>query len=212
MTQILVFGDSIAYGAWDIEGGWVSRLRKYLDKKTLSDPEAYYIIYNLGVSGDTAEDLLARFDFESKSRFHEDKEEEVITIISIGGNDAVFLNKESKLLFTPEEFSNNLQKVIDKAKDISKSIVLIGITPVDEEIVDPIPWAPEMSYKEENIKNFNEIVKAKSAENDILFVGLDDIFSGRLKDLFEDGCHPNTEGHKLIYEKIRKTMEENKLI
>jgi len=28
MVNILVFGDSITYGAWDEEGGWVQRLRK----------------------------------------------------------------------------------------------------------------------------------------------------------------------------------------
>ena len=49
MTQILVFGTSTTYGCWDIEGGWVQRLRKYLDEKQLDDPELYYIVYNLGI-------------------------------------------------------------------------------------------------------------------------------------------------------------------
>lgn len=31
MAKILVFGDSIAYGKWDSDGGWVARLRKYVD-------------------------------------------------------------------------------------------------------------------------------------------------------------------------------------
>jgi lysophospholipase L1-like esterase len=35
--RLLIFGDSITYGAWDIEGGWAARLRKFLDGKTLTD-------------------------------------------------------------------------------------------------------------------------------------------------------------------------------
>ncbi len=37
MTRILVFGPSTTYGAWDIEGGWVQRLRRYLDEKQLAE-------------------------------------------------------------------------------------------------------------------------------------------------------------------------------
>jgi len=35
MTKnILIFGASITYGVWDLEkGGWVQRLRDYLEKK-----------------------------------------------------------------------------------------------------------------------------------------------------------------------------------
>lgn len=55
---ICVFGDSITWGAWDIEkGGWVQRLRNFVE----SSSEEYIEIYNLGVSGDNTEDLLEIF-------------------------------------------------------------------------------------------------------------------------------------------------------
>ena len=39
MPQISVFGDSITYGAWDREAGWVERLKKVLNKIFLTrDP------------------------------------------------------------------------------------------------------------------------------------------------------------------------------
>ena len=74
MTQILVFGDSIDLGMWDVEGGWVQRLRRFLDKKTLADSNFYYEVYNLGISGDTAEDLLESFEFETKKRLSNGEE------------------------------------------------------------------------------------------------------------------------------------------
>ena len=42
MGRILIFGDSITYGAWDKEGGWVQRLRKFLDERNLTDPNFYF--------------------------------------------------------------------------------------------------------------------------------------------------------------------------
>ncbi len=68
MAGILVFGDSISYGAWDIEGGWVSRLRKFLDKKNLSEENFDCKVYNLGISGDNSSGVLNRFEFETRQR------------------------------------------------------------------------------------------------------------------------------------------------
>jgi len=67
--HILVFGTSTTYGAWDSEGGWVARLRKFLDEKTISSNyKSEGLIYNLGVSGDKTEDVLKRFEPETKAR------------------------------------------------------------------------------------------------------------------------------------------------
>jgi len=56
-TRICVFGASIAWGAWDPDGGgWVTRLRRYFE---INDYDIE--VYNLGVSGNTTKDLLKRF-------------------------------------------------------------------------------------------------------------------------------------------------------
>src|SRR3989338_9595652 len=106
MVQILIFGDSITYGAWDIEGGWVQRLRKYLDKKVInSNYEEYYITYNLGISGDISGDIIKRFKKETEDRLN-DKEhnESVIFIFAIGTNDCLFINKTKKLNCSKEKY------------------------------------------------------------------------------------------------------------
>ena len=56
MAHYLIFGDSITQGFNDLTGGWVQRLRESL---TLDD-----FVINLGVSGDTSDGLLARFEVE----------------------------------------------------------------------------------------------------------------------------------------------------
>ena len=91
--KMLVFGNSITYGAWDKKGGWVQRLREFIDGKNLSDPDFYCLIYNQGVSGDITDDLIERFDLETRKRTDED--EEKIILFSIGINDTQFLHKEN---------------------------------------------------------------------------------------------------------------------
>ncbi|MDP3998378.1 MAG: hypothetical protein Q8P89_02085 [bacterium] len=67
--HILAFGTSTTYGAWDIEGGWVQRLRRFLDEKIITaNYEHDYFVYNLGVSGDKSADILERFETETKAR------------------------------------------------------------------------------------------------------------------------------------------------
>ena len=59
---ICIFGDSIAWGASDLEfGGWVARLRNYLETEKYDSS-----IYNCSISGDSTQDLLKRFSNETK--------------------------------------------------------------------------------------------------------------------------------------------------
>lgn len=60
--QVFAFGHSITQGFWDREGGYITRLRKFLDKKSLENPDEYYFeTYNLGVSGNDSQQLKERF-------------------------------------------------------------------------------------------------------------------------------------------------------
>ena len=118
--RILFFGDSITQGFWSKEGGWVEIIRKYYDGLALDDlkhnkqPE----IFNLGVSGDTTKNLLARIESETKARIWPD--DPVVIVISIGTNDDLF--EGGKQWITPAEFETNLNAIIDTVTD-RKSVV-----------------------------------------------------------------------------------------
>ncbi|MBU4000173.1 SGNH/GDSL hydrolase family protein, partial [Patescibacteria group bacterium] len=93
MPQILVFGDSIAYGAWDKEGGWVERLKVFTNRKAISSGlEFYCAVYNLAIDGDYTRTLLKRLESETKQRA--DVGQETIFVFAIGKNDAIS-NKKS---------------------------------------------------------------------------------------------------------------------
>jgi lysophospholipase L1-like esterase len=212
MTQILVFGDSIAYGAWDTEGGWAQRLRSFLDKKVIdSKYEEYFLVYNLGIDGDTAEGVLKRFELEARPRMWPD--EETVFIFSVGGNDSVFVHKTNKTKFSEEQFKANVDKVVKLAKKYSNKIILKGETPVDESKVDPIPWLEGHSCKNSYRKQFDKILKLVAKENNVYFIDLyDKLENAGYKKLLADGDHPTSEGHKLIFEIMKEYLTKNKII
>lgn len=213
MAQILVFGTSITYGAWDKEGGWVARFRKYVDNKIIDSNNTYHhLIYNLGVSGDNTLGLLERFDTETKLRIDDEKEGTVI-IFSVGTNDSQFVNAEGKNRVSLQEFEKNLRKFIQMARKYTQKILMTGIMPVDDKKMDPIPWAPEKSYKNEFITQYDAIVKKVCSEEKIDFI---EVFEQFIKEdykaLLYDGVHPNAKGHEKIYEIVKNHLEKKGII
>lgn len=211
MPQILVFGDSETYGAWDTEGGWVGRLRKFLDEKIIASRQKFYcLIYNLGIDGDTTENLLKRFDFEARQRL---QEKETIIIFAIGGNDSVLIHEEDSSMIPPEKFKENLQKLIEFARKFSSKIIFVGLVPIDESKTAPVSWDKEMNYRNAHICLYDEIIKSVCLENNVYFVEMFEKFKeGDYKHLSEDGLHPNSEGHRIIYETVRGFLIDNKII
>ena len=103
MEQIIcLFGDSITWGAWDTErGGWGARLRNYFETNDY-DIE----LYNCGVSGDTTDELIKRFDVECTARAPK------IIIIAIGINDSLYINSEDNPQTPLHKFQDNVKIII----------------------------------------------------------------------------------------------------
>lgn len=211
MSQILIFGDSIAYGAWDKEGGWAERLKIFSNKKSIASKlEFYCAIYDLAVDGDTTENLLKRIEFEIRQRARGEK---IILLFAIGSNDSEIINLTDTLKVAPKKFSQNIEKIISISKKYSLEIIFSGLLPVDELKVDPIPWAADRSYKNNFIKKYNDIIKSICKENKIHFIELFDKFKKvDYKKLLEDGVHPSTKGHEKIFQIVKDYLIKNKII
>ncbi len=205
---ILIFGDSITYGACDNEGGWVKRLRKFLDDKNLSD-ESDFSVYNLGINGDNTEALLKRFEQEIRIRF--DSKEKTIFIFAIGINDSQFIPTKNSFRVPLENFKNNILFLISRVKQFSGKIIFVGLTPIKELKTTPIPWDTDKFYKNEYIQKYDEIIKKVCEENDLLFIEVFDQLKGN-ENLSEDGLHPNSEGHRKIFEIVKDFFIINKII
>ena len=107
MVRICVFGDSIAWGAWDEErGGWVERLRRQVNWKN-GDFETE--IYNLGISTNTSSDLLERFETEAHARKPD------VILFYIGENDAGYIGDEDHPFVALDTFQRNVIRLTQLA-------------------------------------------------------------------------------------------------
>jgi len=190
---ICIFGASSTWGAWDSEkGGWVNRLRLYLEKRT----EDFIEVYNLGVNGNTTSDLLERFEVEAKARKPD------ILIFSIGDNDSA--------LISLEKFEQNLIKLIRLARKFTKDIVFLGFKSIDESKTNPVPWNKAVSYSNERLSKYNSKLKEITDKEDLMYIEVKNLLDIK-KDL-EDGLHPNNEGHQKLFLKVKQFLLDKKLI
>lgn len=202
---ILVFGDSITWGAWDAEGGWVQRLREAIDEKNLSKEDDFCALYNLGISGDSTRELLERVESETRTRTK--RADEIVMIFAIGTNDSWLFREIKRHNVPPEMFRENLGKLLIRAKKFTSKLVFVGLAQVDER-VDPVPWNTDKAYKPEYLKHYNSMLKEFCEENKLHFIEIMPIFEDKGKELLKDGAHPNSEGHKLIFETVKDYLEK----
>lgn len=194
---ILVFGDSIAYGQSDVQGGWVFRLRRFFEEH----PNANATVYNLGIPSDTSREVLARFEHELKSRVKEG--ERAVIVFAVGINDAKFIYNEANV--APVPFRNNLQQLVDLAQPFALQTVFMGLTPVEESKTNPLPSEQHICYRNNVIMGYNQLMKDFCQERGVAFV---DIYNEWLRQdyyvfLSEDGLHPNEAGHIKIFEQAK---------
>lgn len=192
--NILIFGDSITWGAYDPEqGGWATRLRNYFEEQD-NDVD----VYNLGISGDTTADLLERIEVEAKSR------EPNLIIFAIGINDAQFIHSANGLRVSLNEFQQNLAKLLAIAKKFTDKVVFVGLTKVDESKTTPIPWNTDKSYTNENIERLDNVIEKFCEENGLKFIPIKNVVGS---DDLIDGLHPNTQGHIKIFERMKSEIK-----
>jgi lysophospholipase L1-like esterase len=212
MANILIFGDSIAYGFYDTEGGWVERLKKDLLKYSIENSlENTLKVYNLAISGDTTIEILNRINSEAPPRDWSESgnpwSQETIIIFAVGLNDAIVIGGKQKTPITL--FEKNLDKIIKMSRKYSDKILFVGLTPVIEELVTPIPWSETEFLYNNKVKAYDKIIMDFCQENKLQYIELFSKFpeNSRSKYLF-DGVHPNNKGHELIHLTLRQYLKK----
>lgn len=208
LKRFYIFGDSITYGSFDVEGGWIQRLRKYFDSKSMD-----FRVYNLGITiNQTTETILNRFEFEMKERT--DQEDKNIIIFAIGINDSFIINNKNAVQIEKEKFKKNILKLMKLSKQFSNKIIFIGLTPVEESKTTLIASSQgKISYRNDYIEKYNAIIREVCREKNIYFIEVFDEWKKiKYKKLLKDGLHPNSNGHKKIFELVKWFLVKNKII
>lgn len=199
---LVVFGDSIAYGAWDSEGGWVERLKRYVATKSIASELRYWgYVYNESVAGDTSGDVLNRLEHGLKGKVL--APEETILLLSIGINDA-HTRIDGEYAVSLSEYEQNIATLLEMARPYATRIAFVGFPPVEDKRMNPTPWDENLSYTNERVRSFETSAQKLCAANDIPFISIHEQLHEQ--HLF-DGLHPNDEGHKKIFQIVQAYLE-----
>ena len=206
--RVLVFGDSIAQGFFDVEGGWVNYLRKYYDEILIRNNDiSQPTVFNLAISGDFTRSVLKRFEDEVTARVWPG--EEFVFIFAVGTNDTVYRGQEYES--EPDIYKNELSELLNIAKKYSKEIMFVGLYPIIDRLLQPAPFSETgKSYSTERMHLFDKTLNNFCKKNKVAYVDLWREFTKQdnLETVFFDGIHPNDKGHKLIYEIVQPKLEE----
>lgn len=195
--SICVFGDSIAWGAYDpINGGWVTLLRNYVEQEwyRLNDKS----VYNLAICGETTASLLPRFDIEFKAR------EPEIVIFALGINDSAQIQPDNNNWVTFNTFQNNLVSLSEVANKFHAQQLFVGLTPLDESKTTPLDDDMDMYYQIERDR-YNRAILEHCQKHNFPHIDLTHVLT--TQDL-DDGLHPNSAGHHKIFKTVLPVVEK----
>lgn len=200
--RILCFGDSIAWGQWDTEGGWVQRLARDIAKEHVKNndpPTAGDRIYNLGVGFNTTYQVMQRLPAETEARKFPG---EFGFIFATGLNDSRV--SQGGGISSPEQYAKDLASLYETARVYAEKMLFVGLTPVrDNPLIHSI-WHAERVWP------FELALRAFTQEKNVPFVPLYELFDEKLsagQKLLHDGVHPTSEGHELMYKHIKPACD-----
>jgi acyl-CoA thioesterase-1 len=199
--RIVVFGDSIAYGAWDTKGGWVERLKSMAHRQTVhSHGENKNQVINLGIGGDTSSGLLARINNEIIARVSASWP--FIFIISIGTND------QRSIDGLPEvdvmQYEKNVIEIIAIAQQYTDKIIILGLPPLGLQVID----FKGQEYSDQRIQEYDTKLASIAGKNGLTYVSLRLEFEKHDTQKLHsyDNLHPNNDGHEIIAATIKPIL------
>lgn len=198
--SIAVVGASSVFGLMDTEGGFAGRLQTWHRQGNLDKNR----VYNLGIPGDTTNDMLKRFDTEVSMRKPD------LILFSLGSNDSSRIgNPEGDAMVPLETYKENVRALIEKAKGYTEQVVFVSAYPINDEKTQPLPGNGNY-YLLENLKPYVEATDQICEEMEIPSLDIFNMFLERnyLEYLDDDGLHCNPVGHEVIFEETKKFLEK----
>jgi lysophospholipase L1-like esterase len=202
--RILFFGDSMTYGKNDDEQcGWVNRLRLSYEQL----PGDKHELYNLGISGNMAANVVKRLALETEARRWYD--EQLVIVIAIGMNDTKYKGEE--FASSTELYIGEMEQIVSAARQYTDKILIVGLNPVDEALTNPYKHSVAGScYDNVRIKEFESALSEWCTEADLPFVPLLEPMNDKQQSqpLLADGLHPNALGHQFIADTVRPELDK----
>lgn len=201
MNNIFIFGDSLTIGRGvGIDKSWSGLLSRNIS----NEDQKNTIVFNLGIPGDTSEDVANRIDLEIKLRVKNNLKKDLNTIIvQIGINDSKNIQLIGNTQVNLSRFSKNIHYIIKLAKKYSDHICFIGITPVAESVSKQ---PGEYYFRNHDIEKYDSEIKNICLNTKVSFIEIYNewIRTNYCKYLLDDGIHLNQVGNKKVFSSLRE--------
>jgi lysophospholipase L1-like esterase len=130
-----------------------------------------------------------------------------VILVGVGINDSTSIISSGAGVVSPTEYTEALDTIRAVAARFNAKLGLIGLTPVHEKFVNPVPWLPTHAYTTARAHLFEQTRASYCARRKIPSVELwSSWLSYDWHSLLHDGLHPNTAGHDLNYRLIRPLL------
>lgn len=196
---IVALGDSLTRGTGDADGkGYTGYLTDRLKEKT----EQEINLLNSAVKGETSRGLLKQLQQREIQR--QAKQADVI-VMTIGGNDlfqqgAALESLDMNTINSKRQlYLSNVKKIYTQLRDLNKDAVIYHVG-----LYNPFSNLPDAKTTSSIVRDWNFQSAETAAEyEDIVYVPTFDLFQLQVESyLYTDQFHPNTEGYKLIAERV----------
>jgi len=174
-------------------------------------------IHNVGISGNTSQDLRKRLEKDLLSV------QPNLTIIMVGTNDML----NSRKLVSLADYEKNLGYIIDQLKEIKSQVVLMSPPPVDTAYLftrherDAFTISPN-----DKLDSVTMIMKKLAEQKHVSFFNLNQVFKDNNipqhnQDMYirnamnsgkGDGVHPTAKGYQFIGESLLSFLQEYGLL
>lgn len=211
MKQVFILGASSVYGVGAETAGWGDLVKAYIHSKMYGADGVgeKYEVFNFSKSGSTIEFVAATAEwlYDTYARG-----EDIVTIISVGGNDAKAENRPDNFMCTPEDFTDKITGLFDILQQRSQQVIFVSNNFVDETKVNPkpSPFTPGKVAYFTNARRsqFNGITKQACQGKGIDFVTTDvDKDTWIANYLYTDGLHPNQAGYQKVFEALKPVLD-----
>ncbi len=204
-SGIILWGDSVffGYGASNRNKGCARLL-----KRKLADRPVIIKAKNLVTSRDALKNIMADVLSTDREMFN-------TTVMLFGNNDARLIGKDLPIV-SVEEYKNIIIEIVNILKKDGRICYLANLQPLDE--TKAVKTATESVGYMSTIKSpylwhkqYSDACSEIAKTANIMLVDIRTPLEKSSRDIFfDDGMHPNDEGHAMICETIYRALHGNR--
>lgn len=188
--RIAAIGDSLIYGRHDSAGGWVGRTRLAIEAI-----DEWAAVFNLGIGGETSEDVSKRLKQEIEPR------KPNFILIGVGANDA--RRHRGHLAVKPAAFERNLKRLLKDAQGMAETVAIATLLPYCEALEDP---NDTYQHKNSDARQYYEIQRAQGVKKKCVLFDFWPIIERAGRSVYSDIVHLRPEGHQLLADEALRTL------